>query len=85
MTSSEDNQVSTSYPEQDHSTFTYFFLKAIKDKEHSDTNKDSKLTFKEIHKYLSDNTNGVPAVARKQNVEQKPTIKGDKDKVLIVF
>ena len=78
LSSSSGVQVSTWYNEKKHGMFTYFFLKAIHDKENSDKNADNKLTFREIYEYISDKSEGVPYYARRiHGVEQDPTISGD--------
>ncbi|MCR9287049.1 MAG: caspase family protein [Bacteroidetes bacterium] len=63
LTSSEEDQYSSWYPAKEHGLFTYFFLKAIHDKEHSDQNQDGLLTYQEIFEYVSDKNNGVPHCA----------------------
>jgi hypothetical protein len=77
LSSSTGAQVSCWYNEKQHGMFTYFFLYAIKDKNKSDTNKDNKLSLKEIFDYVSDKTEGVPYYARSiHGVEQTPSIQG---------
>jgi len=69
-------QVSSWYHEKNHSMFTYFLLKALKDRA-SDANGDNKLTYDEVFAYVSDKSEGVPYYARRINgVEQNPTISG---------
>ncbi len=87
ITSSSGTEVSTWYEEKQHGMFTYFFLKAIQDKEHSDKNKDGQLTFDEIYDYVSNKNEGVPYYARRiHGIDQTPTIMGDrKDKVFIKY
>ncbi len=76
LSSSSGNQVSCWYNEKKHGLFTYFFLKAIHNK-NADFNKDDQLTFAEIYRYISDETEGVPYYARRINgVEQNPMIQG---------
>ena len=78
MSSSTGSQVSSWYNDKQHGMFTYFFLKAIQDKEKSDSNKDKKLTYQEIFEYVSDKTEGVPYYARSiHGVDQLPTIQGE--------
>ena len=86
LTSSKDTEVSTWYNEKKHSMFTYFFLKAIHNK-NADYDKDNKLTFAEIYRYVSDKTEGVPYYSRRiHGFEQHPQIFGqDKDRVLIEY
>jgi hypothetical protein len=86
LSSSSGSQVSSWYPEKKHGLFTYFFLKAIHDQK-ADLNHDGNLTYEEIYRYISDETEGVPYYARSLNgVEQKPTIEGKmKDRVLVKY
>lgn len=86
VSSSRGSQVSGWYNEKKHGIFTYFFLKAIHNK-NADFNKDNKLTFDEIYRYISDKTEGVPYYARRlHGVEQTPTIEGKyKGKVLVRY
>ncbi len=78
ITSSKDSEVSTWYNAKRQGLFTYFFLKAIKDKESSDKNEDNKLTYQEIFDYLSDSSEGVPYYARRlHGIQQTPTIFGE--------
>lgn len=77
LTSSTGSQVSTWYNDKQHGMFTYFFLKALEDKDKSDKNKDGKLSFQEIFDYVSDKTEGVPYYARSiHGVDQTPAIQG---------
>ena len=87
LSSSTSSQVSSWYPEKQHGMFTYFFLKALQDKEKSDKNKDNKLTYQEIFDYISDKTEGIPYYARSINgVEQTPCLQGTgKDNVFIEY
>jgi hypothetical protein len=87
LSSSTGSQVSSWYNDKQHGMFTYFFLKAMQDKEKSDKNKDGKLSFEEIYEYVSDKTEGVPYYSRSINgVDQTPTIQGNgKDNTFIEF
>lgn len=87
LSSSSGSQVSTWYNDKQHGMFTYFFLKALQDREKSDKNKDGKLTFEEIYEYVSDKTEGVPYYARSiHGVDQTPTIQGSgKDNTFIEY
>ncbi|MEI6556358.1 MAG: caspase family protein [Paludibacter sp.] len=87
LSSSAGSQVSSWYNDKQHGMFTYFFLKALQDKEKSDKNKDGKLTFEEIYEYVSDKTEGVPYYARSiHGVDQTPTIQGTaKDNTFIEY
>lgn len=85
ITSSTGDQVSSWYPEKRHSIFTYFFLKAIHNK-NADVNKDGLLTLEEIYNYVADANEGVSRYARKiNNVEQNPAILGDKSRILVRY
>ncbi|MCK4312328.1 MAG: caspase family protein, partial [Candidatus Cloacimonetes bacterium] len=86
LTSSRDTEVSTWYNEKQHGMFTYFFLKAIHNK-NADYNNDNKLTFDEIYRYVADKTEGVPYYSRRiHGIEQHPQIFGqDKERVLIKY
>jgi WD40 repeat protein len=86
LASSSSNQVSTWYNEKQHGMFTYFFLKAIKDK-NADYNKDNQLSFEEIFKYVTDNSEGVPYAARRMyGIEQLPTLQGEgADRIFVKF
>jgi hypothetical protein len=86
LTSSSGDQVSSWYNEKKHGMFTYFFLKAIHNK-NADFNRDNKLTFEEIYQYVSDNAEGVPYYARRiHGVEQTPIIQGHyKGKVFVKY
>ena len=87
IASSSGTEVSTWYDEKQHGMFTYFFLKAIQDKDHSDKNKDGVLTYQELYDYVSDRNEGVPyQAARIHGIEQHPTITGDmKEKAFIKY
>jgi hypothetical protein len=76
MASAAGTQVSSWYNEKNHSMFTYFLLRALKDPA-TDRNKDGKLTFEELYSFVADKSEGVPYYARRINgVEQNPTISG---------
>lgn len=86
LSSSRGTQVSSWYNEKRHGIFTYFFLKAMHNR-NADLDGDGTLTFDEVYTYISDKTEGVPYYARRlHGVEQTPTIEGQfKDKVLIKY
>ena len=86
LTSSQGSQVSSWYNEKKHGMFTYFFLKAIHDK-NADFNKDNKLSYDEIFRFVSDSADGVPYYARREHsVIQTPTIEGQyMDKTLVQY
>ena len=76
ISSSQARQVSTWLREKEHGLFTYFFLKAIHNK-NADYNNDKQLTYNEIFDYISDNSEGVPYYARRiHGIEQTPTMQG---------
>lgn len=76
LSSSSGNEVSCWYNDKQHGMFTYFFLKAIHN-QNADANQDGQLTFKEIYRYIANNSEGIPYFARRiHGVEQHPTIKG---------
>ncbi len=81
ITSSAGDEISSWYPEKQHSLFTYFFLKALQGD--GDKNKDKALTFGEIAEYLAGN---VPYLARRlYNRNQTPTFIGTRNKVLVRY
>lgn len=86
FSSSSGNQVSSWYNEKEHGMFTYYFLKAIHNK-NADSDGNNALTYEEIYKYISDNSDGVPYQARRvHGVEQTPTIEGDyQNKVMLKY
>ncbi len=63
LTSAENNQVSSWYPEKQHSLFTYFFLKAITGE--ADINQNKQITFQEIYNFVADRAEGVPYYAKR--------------------
>jgi len=76
FTSSQSAQVSAWYEGKQHGLFTWFFLKALHDRAHSDANGDDKLTYGEIFDYVSDPKNGVPycAAILKNGLRQTPAL-----------
>lgn len=86
MSSSSGSQVSSWYNEKKHGMFTYFFLKAMHNK-NADFNGNGELTFEEIYRYISDNAEGVPYYARRvHGVDQTPTIEGKyQEKVFLKY
>ena len=78
ITSSSANQVSSWYPEKQHSLFTYFFLKGLRGE--ADTNKDNLITVGEMRRYLAEH---VPYMARRlTGNEQTPQISANDDDLL---
>lgn len=86
LASAAADQVSTWYNEKRYSMFTYFFLKAIHNK-NADKNRDNKLTLQEIFDFTNDNAEGVPYYARRlHNIQQNPTLRGQNvNKILVQF
>lgn len=62
LASTQDNQITTSLPEQQHGLFTYFFLRALQ---------EGKKDIVEVYNYLKPK---VEDEAKRQNIEQSPTI-----------
>lgn len=86
MTSSAASQESTWLDQEKHGMFTYFFMRALHDKEIADVNKDRKLTIGEIYDYVADSNEGVPYYARRINhLDQHPEFKGDREKVMMEY
>jgi len=87
LSSSKGEQPSSWYNEKQHGIFTYFFLKAMQDKEKCDANQDGIITYTELFNYLSNTTEGVPYFARSINgVEQNPTLMGiTEEKIFIKY
>ncbi len=87
ITSSSGTEVSTWYDEKEHGMFTYFFLRAIQDREKSDSNNDGNLSYQEIFDYINNKNEGVPYYARRiHGIEQNPTILGDnKNNILMKY
>lgn len=86
ISSSAATEPSCWYNEQQHGLFTYFFLRAVKDKENSDKNRDGELSFQEIFDYISSQTEGVPYYARRINgKKQTPTLKGNSDRIFVKY
>lgn len=79
------------FPEKQHTMLTYFFLKAIQDKDNSDISpKDGKLSFQEIYDYINNENTGVPYESRrisKQQYTQHPVLSGlrDKSNIFLVY
>lgn len=69
LTSSRGSQITTSLPEVGHGAFTYFFLRALQE-----GNRD----IGEVYAYLKDR---VTEEAKRQNVDQTPTISPDSAKL----
>ena len=81
LTSSSGAEISSWYPEKNHSMFTYFFLKALRE---GAEKPDGEVTAEDIFSSLSDSANGLPYYARRlHNRIQTPQLTGDKDRVFI--
>ncbi|MDW7693096.1 caspase family protein [Flammeovirgaceae bacterium SG7u.111] len=81
MTSSSGTQISSWYPEKNHSMFTYFFLKGIMSDANS--NDDDLLTFGELAGYVNEQ---VTRMARKEYGRiQQPSIDGEMEKVFVRY
>lgn len=86
ITATSSNQTANWYPDQQHGLFTYYFLKAIQNKDFSDKNKDGNLTIDELYSTINDNNSGIPYYARLIGQQQNPNIKGNgKSKVLVKY
>lgn len=86
LTSAENNQVSSWYPEMKHSLFTYFFLKAVVG--NADLNQDKKITYQEIFDFVTDRAEGVPYYAKRLHGGrmQTPTMHAaNKDAVFVAY
>lgn len=86
FTSAKNNQVSSWYPEKQHSMFTYFFLTAITGS--ADINRDKQITYQEIYDFVADRAEGVPYYAKRLHGGriQNPTMQAaDKDAVFVRF
>lgn len=81
FTSAKGDQISSWYTDMGHSLFTYYFLYALQG--NADSDKDKKITLKDMVDYLKDNVTGT---ARKlYGREQIPVIKGDENKVFYSY
>lgn len=78
MSASRHDQISSSSPDLKHGIFSYYLMKGMEGD--ADANKDGKITFGEMQKYLSEQ---VSRQAGMVNRQQTPVIVGDADKVLI--
>lgn len=86
LNSCTGTEVSCWQNEEKHGLFTFYLLKAMKDYEATDTNKDRQITLGEIFTSLSDNNEGVPYYARRQyGLSQTPVVQGSKTKVLFKY
>ncbi len=81
FSSATGEQVSSWYPEKQHSLFTYYFLKGLQGD--ADINNNGEITTGELEIYINDN---VPYKARRlNNREQTPLFNGNKEKILVKY
>jgi hypothetical protein len=86
LASSASSEPSYWYHDQQHGLFTYFFLRAIKEKKLSDKDRNDKLTYQEVFDYISSQTDGIPYYSRRlYGKAQNPTLQGPSDRVLVVY
>jgi uncharacterized caspase-like protein len=76
LTAAEKDQFAIRDETRQHGLFTFELVKAICYPKNSDGNRDGKISFSELINTLNDPRNGVPAIARKQNKNQSPTVNG---------
>lgn len=69
FSAAESKQISSSWPEKKHGLFSYFLMKGLKGD--ADFNKDKKLTFGELGRYLKEN---VSSTAGLLDREQTPSL-----------
>jgi hypothetical protein len=81
MTSSKGAEVSSWYPEEGHSMFTFLFLKTLKDMVEEGK---ERITAGELFSKISDETEGLPYYARRfYGRIQTPQIMGDRNRVFL--
>jgi hypothetical protein len=81
ITASTGQQVASWYPEMRHGLLTYYFLKGIQGA--ADTDGDGNVTLTEMNRWLNDESDGLPYMARRlHSREQSPQIWGDENFVL---
>jgi hypothetical protein len=86
MNSCTGTEVSCWQNEEQHGLFTFYLLKAMKDYESTDLNKDKQITLDELFKVVADNNEGVPYYARRQyGLTQTPVLQGSKSKILFKY
>jgi uncharacterized caspase-like protein len=76
LTAAEKDQFAIRDETRQHGLFTYELVKAICNPQPSDINRDGKVSFSELVNALNDPKKGVPAIAREQNKNQRPTVNG---------
>jgi len=81
LTAATGDQVASWYPDQYHSLFTYYFLKAVQGAANVDRNNE--LTLGELRAYLNEE---VPYMARRlRNRIQTPEINGKDGKIIVQY
>lgn len=76
MTGTGADQISTSHPSEEHGLMTYFLLKGLHGA--ADADKNGKVTTKELFSFLAPE---VERTARRQNVEQTPSLSPALDRI----
>ena len=79
IASSKGNQISSWYPEKNHSLFTYVFLKGIK----SAVEEKRSMTARDMETLLTSSDGVGDSAWRMYNREQEPQVMGDKNIVLV--
>jgi len=86
LNSCTGTEVSCWHNEEQHGLFTFYLLKAMKEYETTDANKDKQISVDEIFKVVADNNEGVPYYARRQyGLSQTPVLQGSKSKILFKY
>lgn len=86
LASSAASEPSYWYHDQQHGLFTYFLLRAIKEKKLSDNDRNDRLTYQEIFDYISSQTDGVPYYSKRlYGKAQNPTLQGKSDRILVEY
>lgn len=75
IASSSDTQLSTWYNEKQHGLFTYFLLKSFHSYKDTDANKNRKVEFAEIMRYVDDKRMGISHISKKvHGIDQTPVL-----------
>jgi len=86
LNSCTGTEVSCWHNEEQHGLFTFYLLKALKEYETTDLNKDRQISLDELFKVVADNNEGVPYYARRQyGLTQTPVLQGSKTKILFKY
>ena len=86
LNSCTGTEVSCWHNDEQHGLFTFYLLKAMKEYETTDTNKDKQISLDELFKVVADNNEGVPYYARRQyGLTQTPVLQGSKTKILFKY